>query len=65
MIDSPVVTGWRAMFVKVFRTLGLLDRYSPAQFSLKRRMIWKDKQEAFGAFFIQRQICDLATTGLT
>lgn len=50
MIDSPVVTGWRAMFVKVFRTLGLLDRYSPAQFSLKRRMIWKDKQEAFEHF---------------
>lgn len=35
MSDSPVVTGWRAMFVKVFRELGLLDHYSPAQFSLK------------------------------
>ncbi len=50
MIDSPVVTGWRSMFLKTFRVLGLLEKYSPAQFSLKRRMIWRDKQEAFEHF---------------
>lgn len=50
MIDSPVVTGWRAWFLKTFRVLGLLEKYSPAQFSLKRRTIWKDKEEAFEHF---------------
>ncbi|MFC0350974.1 alpha/beta fold hydrolase [Undibacterium danionis] len=50
MIDSPVVTGWRSLFVKTFRALGLLEKYSPAQFSVKRRMLWRDKQEAFEHF---------------
>ena len=50
MIDSPIVTGWRALFLKTFRALGLLEKYSPAQFSLRRRMIWRDKQEAFEHF---------------
>lgn len=50
MIDSPVVTGWRAGFLKTFRMLGLLEKYSPAQFSLKRRMVWRDQQEAFDHF---------------
>jgi pimeloyl-ACP methyl ester carboxylesterase len=50
MIDSPVVTGWRSLFLKTFRALGLLEKYSPAQFSAKRRMLWRDKQEAFEHF---------------
>lgn len=50
MIDSPIVVGWRAWFLKTFRALGLLERYSPAQFSLKRRMIWSSAQEAFAHF---------------
>lgn len=50
MIDSPVVTGWRSMFIKTFRALGILEKYSPAQFSNKRRFLWKDKEEAFEHF---------------
>lgn len=50
MIDSPVVTGWRANFLKTFRALGLLEKYSPAQFSLKRRTLWRDKAEAYAHF---------------
>lgn len=50
MIDSPVVTGWRSVFLKVFSTLGLLEKYSPAQFSIKRRTLWRDRDEAFEHF---------------
>ncbi|MBR7799047.1 alpha/beta fold hydrolase [Undibacterium fentianense] len=50
MIDSPVVTGWRSLILRGFRLLGLLERYSPAQFSIRRRMIWRDEQEAFEHF---------------
>lgn len=50
MIDSPVVTGWRSAFLKVFSALGLLEKYSPAQFSIKRRTLWRDREEAYEHF---------------
>lgn len=50
MIDSPVVSGWRAVVLKTFKSLGLLERFSPSRLSDKRRNLWRDEQEAFEHF---------------
>jgi hypothetical protein len=50
MIDSPIVTGWRSAFIKTFRALEILERFSPSQFSVKRRNTWRDKQDAYEHF---------------
>jgi pimeloyl-ACP methyl ester carboxylesterase len=50
MLDSPVVAGWRAMVWRVFKNTPLVDRYSPAHFSAKRRNVWPNMAEAMRHF---------------
>lgn len=40
MIDSPLVGGWRAHGVQVFKATGLIRRVSPAKVSYRRRWQW-------------------------
>ena len=49
-IDAPLVAGWKAVFLRVFKKLGIDRKFSPARFSEKRRMLWKDAEEAYQHF---------------
>ena len=51
MLDSPVVAGWRALLWRVIKRFGHASRFSPAQFSEKRRHVWPDRQAAYEHFF--------------
>lgn len=50
VLDSPVVSGWRAMLLQLFKYFGWDMKFSPARFSIKRRHIWKDEEEAYRHF---------------
>lgn len=50
MLDSPVVTGWKALALKLFKRLGVDKKFSPAQFSEKRRNAWKSAEAAYQHF---------------
>lgn len=50
LIDSPVVAGWRALLLAVAKKFGIGKKFSPAQFSEKRRKYWKDPDEAYRHF---------------
>ena len=43
MLDSPVVTGWRAHSVHVAKRTGLMPRISPGAVARKRRHVWPDR----------------------
>lgn len=40
MIDSPVVTGWRAHGLRMAKATGLIERISPGKVSRRRRQAW-------------------------
>ncbi|WP_088280474.1 alpha/beta fold hydrolase [Ideonella sp. A 288] len=44
MLDSPVITGWRAHSVQVFKASGLMKRFSPGRVSQTRRHEWPSRQ---------------------
>jgi pimeloyl-ACP methyl ester carboxylesterase len=50
VLDSPLVAGWRALILRLFKRLDLGKKYSPARFAEKRRMLWKDADEAYRHF---------------
>lgn len=50
LLDSPVVTGWRRVFLKVSKPIGLLAAVGPARFSRKRRKSWPDADAAYRHF---------------
>lgn len=50
MLDAPVVAGWRAMLLRVFRKTALAARLSPARLSLRRRNHWPDAAAAYRHF---------------
>ena len=43
MIDSPVITGWRAHSLQVVKATGLVRRVSPGRVSSRRRHEWPDR----------------------
>ncbi len=47
MLDSPVVAGWRAMLLRIGKSTGLGEKFSPALISQKRRNLWPDKKAAY------------------
>jgi pimeloyl-ACP methyl ester carboxylesterase len=52
MLDSPVVTGWRAHSLRVLKASGLLARVSPGRISQARRHEWPSRKavaEHYGA----------------
>jgi pimeloyl-ACP methyl ester carboxylesterase len=50
MIDSPVITGWRAHSVSVFKRTGLIARVSPGKVSRQRRHQWPDRASVLAHF---------------
>jgi pimeloyl-ACP methyl ester carboxylesterase len=50
MLDSPVVAGWRALVLRLLKNSAVGERYSPARFSARRRMLWPDAQAAHSHF---------------
>ncbi|MEY2593939.1 MAG: hypothetical protein RI972_1628 [Pseudomonadota bacterium] len=53
LLDSPVITGWRAHSLQVIKASGLMSRVSPGRYSHKRRQHWEDL-EAVRAHFLRR-----------
>jgi pimeloyl-ACP methyl ester carboxylesterase len=47
LLDSPVVAGWRALLLRIAKKFGVDKRFSPAQFSEKRRNFWPDAGAAY------------------
>lgn len=50
MLDSPVITGWRAHSVQVFKRTGLIGRVSPGKVSKGRRHVWPDRPAVHAHF---------------
>jgi pimeloyl-ACP methyl ester carboxylesterase len=50
MLDSPVVTGWRAMLWRLVKRSGAGGRFSPARSSERRRNVWPDAAAAYRHF---------------
>ncbi|HSI60476.1 MAG TPA: alpha/beta hydrolase [Ideonella sp.] len=44
MLDSPVVTGWRAHGLRVFKSSGLIKRVSPGKIAQRRRHEWPTRE---------------------
>ena len=50
MIDSPLVTGWRAHSVQMAKLGGLMKRFSPGRVSVRRRWQWPSADAAWEHF---------------
>ena len=50
LIDSPIVTGWRAHSLHVAKLTGLIQRASPARVSRSRRHQWPSAEDAHRHF---------------
>ena len=50
MIDSPLVTGWRAHSVRMAKVSGLMKRFSPSRVSVRRRWQWPSAEAAWEHF---------------
>lgn len=50
MLDSPVLSGWKARAVQVAKALGASERFGPGQVSKRRRQQWDDHDAAFRHF---------------
>lgn len=55
MLDSPVVTGWRAHSLAMAKRLGLIQKISPGKVAQKRRHQWPDR-EAVHAHFASKPV---------
>lgn len=54
LLDSPVVTGWRAHSVQVLKRSGLMPRISPGKVSRQRRHQWPDRAAVLAHFQAKR-----------
>ncbi len=50
LLDVPVLTGFRALMWRLIKLRGHGDRYTPAQFSERRRNVWADAEAAYQHF---------------
>jgi pimeloyl-ACP methyl ester carboxylesterase len=50
MLDSPVITGWRAHGLQVFKASGLIRRVSPGRIAQHRRHVWPDRAAVHAHF---------------
>ncbi len=50
LLDSPVLTGWRARAVQLAKATGLGTRFSPSHVSRRRRQHWDDPEDAYDHF---------------
>ena len=53
LLDSPVITGWRAHSLQVIKASRLINRVSPGRYSRHRRQHW-DSLDAVRAHFLRR-----------
>jgi pimeloyl-ACP methyl ester carboxylesterase len=44
LLDSPLITGWRAHSLQVFKATGLMRRVSPGKVSQRRRHEWPTRE---------------------
>jgi pimeloyl-ACP methyl ester carboxylesterase len=71
LLDSPVVTGWRAHSIRVAKATGLMKRVSPGKISHRRRWQWSSVDDAYKHFAAKstfarwdpRMLRDYVTTG--
>ncbi len=54
LIDSPVLCGWRAHSVRMFKATGLIKRVSPGHVSQRRRWQWPSAEAAHQHFASKR-----------
>ena len=50
LLDSPVVSGWRAHSVRVVKATGLIGRIPPGKTSAARRQKWASREEVMAHF---------------
>jgi pimeloyl-ACP methyl ester carboxylesterase len=50
MLDSPVVSGWRAWVWRLVKLLGLRERLSPGGIARRRRNVWPSRAAAYDHF---------------
>lgn len=50
MLDSPVLTGWKAQVIRVAKAAGFIGRVSPGQVSRRRRVEWESRDAAHAHF---------------
>ena len=50
LVDSPLVTGWRAHSVQMAKITGLASRVTPGRISTKRRYQWPSAEDAYRHF---------------
>ena len=50
MLDSPVISGWRAHLVRSVKATGIMPRVSPGRVALRRRNHWPSAPEALQHF---------------
>jgi len=55
MLDSPVVTGFKAAAIAMAKTTGLMHRYAPSRIARERRQSWPDR-EAVRAHFAAKKV---------
>ncbi len=55
LIDSPVVTGWRAHSLQMAKAMRLIPRISPGRISSRRRHDWPDRPAVLAHFASKRK----------
>lgn len=50
LLDSPVVSGWKALGVRAAKALGIFDRFTHARASATRQQLWADTQHVLQHF---------------
>ncbi|MBQ0944843.1 alpha/beta hydrolase [Ideonella sp. 4Y16] len=50
LLDSPLITGWRAQVLHAIKRVGLVQRLGPGQVSIRRRHAWPDRDAALAHF---------------
>ncbi len=50
LLDSPIISGWKARAVQLGKATGLTERFSPSAVSRRRRQQWPDADAALAHF---------------
>ena len=50
LLDSPILSGWKARVVRLAKATGVGERFSPAHVSKRRRQQWDNAEAAFDHF---------------
>lgn len=53
LLDSPVVSGWKARALQIAKATGFGERLSPGHVSKRRRQHWDDADAAFAHFAVK------------